>query len=432
MTTPDVTQSSTKPKARSPRMTALIHHAAAADLAETALPAAPPSRTPTALRRLQWIGAGVVVIVGGLTVLGSGQIVAELHATPEPTASYIQISTIRSDVLAAGNLVAREQLGSNDATIARVNATVDHAATMVLAHAAADPSSRPQLAVINRQLNSYSQQLQVALSTSDSRTARAALASADAIYDRQLGPSLTAAENAALVSSISFKANVWFWVSVAVQVAGAATLVWASVATARLTHRYVNIGLVSGLAATVALIIASSVVFSTATSATSAAHSSTVASAYTISRVQQLTALTDRIQLRGVLDHTWPVARSVQALNNSAEARALGLKRPASAINSSIVKLTNQQDALTARLDSAEWAVAKAAVAGTRTALTTDLTSMNASSAGAMSSLSDSTDQQRQETTIGLVLVTVLQGLIAAVGALAIGWSFDRRLREYR
>lgn len=432
MTLTTLQQPATPPKTPGPRMTQLMRKAAAHDLTETVLPPAPVSRRPSALRRLQLISAGVMVVVGGLTALGSGQIIAGLVSSPDPTTSYAQLASIRTDALTAGNVVARAQLGAKDATSAQVNASLNHAGEMVLASAAADPASRPQLVTVNRELTSYGQQLQLALSANNPRAARVALAAADAIYDQQLDPELTAVEKSARSLSSPPASTWWFWLSLVLQIGGASALVWASVATARLTHRYVNLGLVAGLVGMATMAITTGVISGAATDATDAQHSSTLTQVYNVERAQRLAADTDRLQLRATLKRSWPNTTRNTVATLIAETRNLGSTAGAAALGDQLASLTEQQDALAARLDSAQWTFATQTFITPRSGLNTDLAATNQAAQATITTITKATGPQRQATTIGLVLVTVLQGLVAAAGALAIGWSFDRRLREYR
>jgi len=230
----------------SSRLMPLLNMAAAPNLTETTLPALQPSTTVSRLRRVQALVVIAVLVLGAISALQLFDLRAQLASAPQLSAQYDRLATIETDLTEAGNLASLRSAG---ATSAEVTARLNSAATGLVAAAAQRPSDQGTLGELSAATTRYG----AALLASPSSTQQ--VAQADKILTTELLPKL-----AALRASLQTEATQRSWSYNSIVLWAAAllaigALILGLVELARLSHRYLNIGVAVALVAAIVIAI---------------------------------------------------------------------------------------------------------------------------------------------------------------------------------
>jgi hypothetical protein len=396
-------------------------------VAETALPPAPRSQTPRRLRRFQMIAVAVLVAVGVLGAVGCVQLREELASGPSAVAQNTRLGTVEYELITARNLTARHLLAPSANTEQALTDTLAGASTQLTAAAAAQPADATALDAINSQLLAYSYQLQTARAATTDQDGQDALAKADRILDQSLSVQL--AQLRATQSARAASAPFWIWAGLA---AALFLLIWINIALARLSRRFINLGMIG---ATVCLLAVGGVVGLANVKVASATNTSAAALSNSAEVINtRLTLATiDRALLKGVQQRSWTLAEftqvtdSIRTANKSANVvKGLGTSFSAQAKVASTV-----MEEVNSTLWAKEWDAAD------------KILSTQGSQAQALSGFDQqvanlSTDQATQTSNAAsnaaaLLLVGAFgSAALALVGAVLAIWGLNRRLVEYR
>ena len=230
----------------SSRLMPLLNMAAAPNLTETSLPALQPSTTVSRLRRVQALVVIAVLVLGAISALQLFDLRAQLASAPQLSAQYDRLATIEADLTEAGNLASLRSVG---ATSAEVTTRLNSAAAGLVAAAAQRPSDQGTLGELTAATTRYG----AALLASPSSTQQ--VAQADKILTTELLPKL-----AALRASLQTEATQRSWSYNSIVLWAAALLAIGAlglglVELARLSHRYLNIGVAVALVAAIVIAI---------------------------------------------------------------------------------------------------------------------------------------------------------------------------------
>jgi hypothetical protein len=334
------------------RSLALLHKAAAPDLAETTLPPIPKPRSAPKLRRYKFFAATALLVAGALGVIGCVQLRDDLTSGQQPLAQAARLGAVEHELITARNLTARQLLEPSANTGQAATDSLSSASSQLTAAVAAQPSATTAFSAINSDLLSYSSQLEAAATATTPSASAAALTSADAILDQSLSPKLEALRQA---QSATPAWSVGIWLAVAGGVIALATLIWVSIATARLSHRYVNGGL--AVAAVCAIVITG--ISGAAIAQVNAAATASSKSLQKLNQVDQARLSLDKVNrllLRGALNHSWTDEESaeVTALSGRASSAAAAVS---AASTSDIFKIVvaDAVDQISSANDDLRW-----------------------------------------------------------------------------
>lgn len=410
------------------KLTAVMTAAAAADLSEISLPPAPASRTPQLLRRYQLLSVIVLLLLGLGAATATMQLRTALSQGPGIVDQYARIGTVHSELLTAGNAAARNLLAPSTANRKQLTSSLDHAHELLLQAAAERPQDAEQLQVLSAGLIDYDRLLSESAGGSGS-SARAALVKADALLDAQLAPAIDSlrAQLASEAGQDSWSG--WAWLLAIAAVVALAVLIMVSVGTARITHRYLNRGVVGALLAAVVIVILGATAINRAGDALDLDQSSELQTTVSIASGRAALNQVDRLQLRGALDHTWSTktTAAVTQATRVAQATARANKATLAPALRAVIKT---QEGISTRLTKNDWTGAARTLTSTQSA--TGLADVDTAANTATATTVKAAAQQLTDAAwvmLALVIAQVIVTLIAMVLAL---WGLDRVLREYR
>jgi hypothetical protein len=207
------------------------------------------SGTVSMLRRFQIAVAGLMIVLGGATLALGNAATAQNDTSASSGAQAIRLTTVATNLLQADQLASECLLAGSQSRLGDLRTALDRADRLIVNAAADSPADREWLGQLNATVSRYGRALEQAAT---SRNAANLNAAEKLLQDEIL---VVLEQNAAL--AINQVAVPRFQQSAITAVAwlAVAILIAICVPVARASHRVVNLGLLSTLAA--ALVIAS-------------------------------------------------------------------------------------------------------------------------------------------------------------------------------
>lgn len=417
-----------QPPNRSAKLTLPIAQHAAPDLAEIALPPAPKSQTPQLLRRYQLLAVIALLILGLSAIVTTVQLRSDLTQGPGVVDQYARLGSVHSDLLSAGNAAARNLLSASAADRKEVTSNLRDADRLILQATAERPQDADQLAVLSTGLIEYDRLLYTA-TISDTATAKTALSQADQLLDQQLVPTISALRDRLAAEAAAGSWPGWGWLLAATTVAALALLVTVSVGTARITHRYLNRGLVAALLAAILLAVLGALGISRADSALNLDQSVEVNTTVSIAAAREGLDAADRLQLRGALAQQWTSANSATVTTTSDPAQSTA--ESYAALQNSIVAVRDTQSSINAVLERHDWAQASSRLTAKK-GVQAELATFTKAAQLETQSAASAAVQALGTTAVIMAILTVVEALLLLSGLVLAIWGLDRILREYR
>jgi hypothetical protein len=410
---------------------ARIRQGAASSLAETELPPLRPPKSVPRLRRYQLIAVLVVLIAGAVGAISCVQLQDELVNPPQAVAQTARYGSAEDDLIAARNLAATQLLGSSTGDTTQIAADLASAATKLTAAVAADSTDAAAVEELSPDLQQYSYQLHVAGANS-SASGTAALASADQILDQSLAPKLEALRQQSVASAA--RLSLWSWLALGAALTAVVTLILISVATARLTHRRVNLGLLIAAACTLTLLIIANSTTTMVTTATTTASTSLQAVTQVV-ETRLTVANVHRSLLTGATKQSWSAQDAKTATESIDLAESTSLTTGSTLASQSFYTATQDAtDALSSvnsALQSRRWSAADEDLAATATLSTSLADVRQQADVGAMAMIAK-TDSAASGVSWMLGFAAIGCAVAALIGAISAIWGLNKRIVEYR
>ncbi len=394
------------------RLAAVWKTAAATSLVETSLPPRSPSTTAQRLRRAQ------VVVVSALLVLGIAatwlllDLRAQLSAAPQLATQYQRLSAVEADLIEAGNRARLKTLGDSSAD---VNAALNSAMSGLVGAAADRPADRAALVEIGADTARYG----VALASGS-----AALAEADNLLTQTLIPQIDALRSELRAGTTTPSWSVHALVLSVVALLALTAIIVASVDLARLSRRFLNIGV--ALAA-IAVMVVASVGLSAVVEAT------TANGAARVTGFAEVAGLSDGQIALAQLRHSQTVAITTKSADGSTLksqlAQVVGLQNCGVA-TSTVSAVQKQYQTINAALEKSNWATATQALTSAAT-MKNDNTLLAAVATESTASLASS-DAQSSTALTTVTRSAAVTAVLSVAGAIVAYWGVARRLKEYR
>lgn len=414
--------------ATSGKLTAVMASAAAADLSEISLPPVPASRTPQLLRRYQLLSVIVLLFLGLATTTATMQLRTALSQGPGIVDQYARLGSVHSELLTAGNAAARNLLSPGTASQEQLTSSLDHAHELILQAAAERPQDAEQLQVLNSGLIEYDRLLSESVSGHGS-TARAALVSADSLLDTQLVPTIESlrAQLASEAGQDSWSG--WAWLLAIAALVTLATLIMVSVGTARITHRYLNRGVVGALIAALLMVILGATAINRAGDALDLDQSSELQTTVSIASGRAALNEVDRLQLRAALDRAWST-KTADAATKATRVAQAAARANKTTLAPSLRAVMKTQESITTRVTKSDWAGAVRSLTSAQTS--TGLADVDTAAGAATSTTVKAAAQQLTDAAWVMLILAIAQAILTLIAMVAAIWGLDRVLREYR
>lgn len=421
---------STPVRAQSAKVAALATAAAAADLSEIALPPAPASRSPKLLRRYQLLAVIVLLLLGVATTTATVQLRNDLAQGPGIVDQYARLGTVHSTLLAASNTAARNQLAPRSQNRIELGEDLSTANQLIVQASAERPQDAAQLGALSPALLEYDRLLYSSLS-GDNAQARAALVKADAVLDSQVVPGIDAVR-----AQLSTEAQAgpwlgWTVILILATLIAITVLIMVSVGTARISHRYLNRGVLGALVAALLIAVLGWSALASAENSLDLDQSNELRNTVSIASARMALNNVDRLQLRAVLDQKWSAASkkaAEQAIQTADTAASDTSNVP---VTTSVHAALNTQAYVESRLTRADWSGASELLTSPRSQPEL-LAAFDAAAETATTETVQAASQSLTGAAAIMVTLAIIQVVVTLLGmALAI-WGLDRVLREYR
>lgn len=417
-----------QPSNRSAKITQLIAQSAAPDLNETALPAVMKSQTPQLLRRYQLLAVIALLLLGLSALAATVQVRSDLAQGPGIVDQYARLGSVHSELLSAGNAAARNLLSPSPADRKEVSSHLSDADRLILQATAERPQDADQLGVLSTSLIEYDRLLYTA-TTSNAATAKAALTQADQLLDDQLVPAISALRERLASEAAAGSWPGWGWLLAATALAALALLVTVSIGTARITHRYLNRGLIGALLAAILLAVLGAVAISRADNALNLDQSVEVNTTVSIASARAGINAADRLQLRGALARQWSSSTSATVTTTSSPAESTANDYPV--MQNSITAVRDTQSTINALLERHDWAQASTRLT-TAKGVQIDLATFEMAAELETTSAAAAAVAALGATAVVMVILAIVEALLLLGGLVLAIWGLDRVLREYR
>lgn len=420
---------STPVRAQSAKLAARMTAAAAADLSEIALPPVPASRSPKLLRRYQLLSVIVLLLLGLATTTATLQLRNELAQGPGIVDQYARLGAVQTELLTAGNAAARNLLSPSSRDRTQLTDSLSTANQLLLQAVAQRPQDADQLGTVSSALLEYDRLLSSSIS-SDGATARASLAKADAVLDSEVVPAIDAVRTQLSTEAAAGPWLGWNVIVIVTTLIAIAALVVVSVGTARISHRYLNRGVLGALLATVVVAILGWSALGNASSRLNLDQSSELKDTIAITSARAALNSVDRIQLRAALDQTWTAQTKKTATQATQTAKAVA-DQATIPVAESIGAVVDTQAGVSSRLARSDWA-------GASRLLTTPsqqprlLAAFDSAADAATTATVQATSQSLSGAAVGMIWLAIGQGVLTLLGMVLAIWGLDRILREYR
>lgn len=420
---------STPVQAQPAKRAALVAAAAAADLSEITLPPVPVSRSPKLLRRYQLISVIVLLLLGVATITATVQLRNELAQGPGIVDQYARLGAAQTELLTAGNAAARNLLSPSSQDRARLTESLSTANQLVLQAGAERPQDADQLATLSSALLEYDRLLYSSIS-SDGAPARAALAKADAVLDSQVVPAIDAVRAQLSAEAEAGPWPGWTVIVVAATLIAIGVLIMVSVGTARISHRYLNRGVLGAVIASLLVAVLGWSAVSSATSSLDLDQSGELQDTISIASARAALNSVDRLQLRAVVNQTWSAQAKKAATQASQTAKATA-DRTGGPVAEAIGTVVDTQAGVTSQLARGDWA-------GASRLLTTPsqqprlLAAFDSAADAATTATVQAASASLSGAAATMIWLAIGQGMLTLLGMVLAIWGLDRILREYR
>lgn len=417
-----------QPSNRSAKLTQLIAQSAAPDLNETALPAVMRSQTPQLLRRYQLLAVIALLLLGLSALVATVQVRSDLTQGPGIVDQYARLGSVHSELLSAGNAAARNLLSPSPADRKEVSSHLSDADRLILQATAERPQDADQLSVLSTSLIEYDRLLYAA-TTSNAATAKTALNQADQLLDDELVPAINALRGRLAAEAAAGSWPGWGWLLAVTTLAALALLVTVSVGTARITHRYLNRGLIGALLAAILLAVLGAVAISRADNALNLDQSVEVNTTVSIASARAGINAADRLQLRGALARQWSSSSSATVTTTSNPAESTAHDYPV--MQNSITAVRDTQSTINTLLERHDWAQASTRLTAAK-GVQAELATFEKAAEIETQSAAAAAVQALGATAMVMVILAIAETLLLLSGLVLAIWGLDRVLREYR
>lgn len=413
MSQPTTRPAPSPPSRLNPRLNAALRAAAATSLTETSLPPLPPSTTVRRLRRAQVLVVAAVLILGVVSAWQLIDLRSQLAGASQLAAQSQRLAQVEADVIEAGNLARSAALGRSDVS---ATAAINDASSALVAAAADRPADRSALADLGAATARYGATL---------ATGAGGLSAADTTLDKELLPALEELRSQLANTATQQPWNPGGLVLWAAVVLAMAAVVVASIDLARLSHRFVNVGVALSAVAVVMIGVIGSAGLAQAAAADQSARVDAFTNVATLGDARVSLAELRRAQLTAAL------AKSVTPGELSNQKKSLAaLRSPAQLPTTVTAAVTKQYEAVSANLSAGDWA-------GARRTLIADTTAKNDTAVIAVIDkaglrLITAATSRSGDTALIIAGEAATVGLLALFGAVLGYWGVANRLKEYR
>jgi hypothetical protein len=399
----------------SSRLAPLLEIASAPDLDQTVLPALPPSTTAPRLRRVQALVVIALLALGAISALQLFDLRSQLASAPQLAAQYDRLAMIETDLSEAGNLASLRSAGAKPA---QVTARLNSAAAGLVTAAAQRPGDQEALASLGAATTRYGALLLASpLSAQD-------ITAADQILTTELLPKL-----ATLRANLQTEAAQRSWSSNAVVLwAGTllalGALVLGLIELARLSHRYLNVGVAVGLLAAIGVAITGLSGVDQATAADATSRETKFATVVAVSESRL-----NLVELRQHLSRS-ALAKAATAETSAAETALLGRLQASAELPKATSALLTRYRVVQAAFAKGAFAEATAALVAKETT-TVDEAFAKAAAASTKSAITTATKSSSDAVT-SLLIEAILVLVFTGLGATSAYLGVSLRLKEYR